>query len=83
MPTTTAAKVKACEVYGRPIVQKALGQLVDCWVDDLAGHLDAAYEARPWRVYVVDAESKTVAFKAGPGPVYRGVQIIPRRASTS
>mmetsp|Transcript_20001 Transcript_20001/g.59591 ORF Transcript_20001/g.59591 Transcript_20001/m.59591 type:complete len:311 (-) Transcript_20001:64-996(-) len=69
MPTTTSAKVKACEVFGRPLVQKAMGRPVDCWVDDAPGHLDAAYEARPWRVYVVDAESKTVAFRAGPGPV--------------
>lgn len=41
----------------------------DCWLDGMDRALEDAYEARPWRVYVLDAATKRVAFATGPGPV--------------
>ena len=31
--------------------------------------LETAYEGAPWRVFVLDAATSTIAFRTGPGPL--------------
>lgn len=61
-PTTTAERVKACELFAKKL-NPELRVVVD-ELDDPAGH---AYSGMPTRLYVIDPRGK-VAYKSGRGP---------------
>ena len=65
-------KAANCLLFGVPMVAAALGwrpDRVDQYIDGMDRALETAYEASPWRVYVLDAASSTIAFRTGPGPL--------------
>jgi hypothetical protein len=65
-------KAANCLLFGVPMVAAALGwrpDRVDQYIDGMDRALETAYEASPFRVYVLDAATATVAFRTGPGPL--------------
>ena len=42
---------------------------VGAYIDGMDRALETAYEASPWRLFVVDAATSKVAFRTGPGPL--------------
>lgn len=71
-PTEEDWKAANCLLFGVPMVAAALGwrpDRVDAYLDGVDRPLERAYEAAPWRVYVLDAPTDTVAFRTGPGPL--------------
>ena len=38
------------------------------WMDSMDDRLEAAYEARPWRQYVLDTENNKITAKIGLAP---------------
>ena len=65
-------KAANCLLFGVPMVAAALGwrpDRVDQYIDGMDRALESAYEAAPFRVYVLDAATSKVAFRTGPGPL--------------
>ena len=65
-------KAANCLLFGVPMVAAALGwrpDRVDAYIDGMDRALETAYEGAPWRVFVLDAATSTIAFRTGPGPL--------------
>eukprot|EP00931_Biecheleriopsis_adriatica_P080582 TRINITY_DN53934_c0_g1_i1.p1 TRINITY_DN53934_c0_g1~~TRINITY_DN53934_c0_g1_i1.p1 ORF type:complete len:261 (-),score=70.93 TRINITY_DN53934_c0_g1_i1:23-805(-) len=75
MPRTLKERARVATNHGLGMLVDALNKEddeeedVQIYMASMDGSLEMTYEARPWRIYVIDAKTMTIAYKSGPGPM--------------
>jgi len=75
MPQTLEERGAVAEKYGKPMLLDSLSgfEVTDADINLMMGSMDnsleKSYEARPWRLFVINAATMTIGYKSGGGPM--------------